>query len=523
MMLTSTGAKPKPVLDEGGFQQLLAAAYVLQQHNDSLHAKDPRLDAAWIFSQISETENLVRQGGRSFTDSARLVGDRLCGMTGAVSASVCLLHDGRADCVSESGVAAQAAGQSLAAVSSVAEERLRNGRQFQSLDAQSDSRLDKDLCLELGVRSLLAVPIQKSGVTTGLIEVRWGLANAIHECDVRTCRLMANLLAEVLERDGSMHVPEAGLLPRQALGDHPDEAENGLNLKMTADLGDSKQGKAPPDLAEHCRVCGRPFSSDEAFCGHCSMPRVAASNNGEGLQSKWASMWFMQQAQKARPQRRAVGSKFLPVSPSVPKPLMAASAKPPEPPNVTSQAPAEPAAPANSESTFASSKFNKAWPLSYPTNEEIGDHSVPEHSLRILEAESTSDLDSQPSASFLSQLRSLLSVRIKISRRTIALAVCTIIAFVFLATWLSWPAESASHLSWFDSLLVDLGLAEVQARRPAPVYSGNPNTRVWEDVHTALYYCPDSDLYGKTPGGRFSTQRSAQEDQFEPATRIACQ
>src|SRR5713226_1677073 len=45
-----TGAKAKPVLDRNGFQQLLAAAYVLQQHNESLRTKDPRLATTWIFS-----------------------------------------------------------------------------------------------------------------------------------------------------------------------------------------------------------------------------------------------------------------------------------------------------------------------------------------------------------------------------------------------------------------------------------------------------------------------------------------
>jgi len=159
----------------------------------------------------------------------------------------------------------------------------------------------------------------------------------------------------------------------------------------------------------------------------------------------------------------------------------------------------------------------------YVSADQAVDHTVPEHRLRILEDESVGDSGSGVSKSFLSRLRPTRFVHIKISRRTIALAICSAAAILFVASWLSWPAQSSSHLSWFDSLLVDFGLAEVQARRPTPVFAGNPNVRVWEDVHTALYYCPDSDLYGKTPGGRFSTQQSAQEDQFEPATRVACQ
>jgi hypothetical protein len=89
------------------------------------------------------------------------------------------------------------------------------------------------------------------------------------------------------------------------------------------------------------------------------------------------------------------------------------------------------------------------------------------------------------------------------------------------------PTVSTAHrraapdadLSLLDRILVKLGLAEA----PEPLeYKGNPGTQVWVDLHTALYYCPGADLYGKTPKGKFSSQRDAQLDQFEPAYRKAC-
>jgi hypothetical protein len=80
------------------------------------------------------------------------------------------------------------------------------------------------------------------------------------------------------------------------------------------------------------------------------------------------------------------------------------------------------------------------------------------------------------------------------------------------------PAPDA-NLSVTDKLLVSLGLADPP---DPPEYKGNPDTQVWVDLHTALYYCPGSDLYGKTAKGRMSSQRDAQLDQFEPADRKAC-
>lgn len=76
------------------------------------------------------------------------------------------------------------------------------------------------------------------------------------------------------------------------------------------------------------------------------------------------------------------------------------------------------------------------------------------------------------------------------------------------------------ELSALDKLLIKLGLAE--APEP-PQPKGNPDAKVWVDLHTALYYCSGSDLYGKTPKGRMTTQRDAQLDQFEPANRKPCE
>jgi hypothetical protein len=91
------------------------------------------------------------------------------------------------------------------------------------------------------------------------------------------------------------------------------------------------------------------------------------------------------------------------------------------------------------------------------------------------------------------------------------------------------PASSASahhkapapddDLSFFDRMLVSLGLADPPS---TPEYKGNPDTKVWVDLHTALYYCPGADLYGKTAKGKFATQKDAQLDQFEPASRKTC-
>ena len=75
MTVASTGARPKPALDESSFQQLLAAAYVVQQHNDGARAKDPAQATSGVLSEIAEIQSLVRAGGLDLATAARLTTD----------------------------------------------------------------------------------------------------------------------------------------------------------------------------------------------------------------------------------------------------------------------------------------------------------------------------------------------------------------------------------------------------------------------------------------------------------------
>ncbi|HEY7617670.1 MAG TPA: response regulator transcription factor [Terriglobales bacterium] len=85
--------------------------------------------------------------------------------------------------------------------------------------------------------------------------------------------------------------------------------------------------------------------------------------------------------------------------------------------------------------------------------------------------------------------------------------------------WSTYHETLEQRLPVINKLQVRLGL-----RPPPPkVVPGNPETRVWIDLHTGLYYCPGADVYGRTARGRFARQKDAQLDQFQPANRRVCE
>jgi hypothetical protein len=513
-------------LDESGFQQLLAAAYVLQQHNDSLRAQDPRLDAGWVFTQVAQTQSLLHAGGMDLEAATKLIADRLRTMTNSSGVSISLTTNGILKGVAESGLAARVPGGSLASHSLVATERMRNGRVFQSADAQKDIRLDIAACRQLGVRALLAVPIQGLGEIAGLVEVRWSKPDAVHESDVRTGQLMSALVTEVLEREHSSwvdpEVPQASpalSVSEFAASEFPANEETAgkvpgvdgpavqpveeLVSERAAPIASSEAvANAEPNresLATECRVCGRPFLSNEAFCGNCSMPRVAGAPS-EDLQSKWASLWYMQKAQSALDER-------------VPSQTLQAGASYSE--QQTSETPDW-----QDEQEEQEARPQSVWRRPEPVLDSARPHQEPA-SIPALDDDAIAPPSWDDSIRAV-WTRTLQAVRLQARRKDTAIVMTTSLALILLLVVWAWPTPASPHLTWFESVLVELGLAQVPSRTPAAP-TGNPDVRVWVDVHTALYYCPGSDLYGKTPGGQFETQHDAQQDQFEPATGVVCE
>ena len=293
----------KLALDQESFQQLLAAAYALQENKDVLQAGSSENDSVSVFSAIAalRSQILLRVEAvelkvvnpnestvqpKTTAEAAALVADCLKRLTKADGASVCLIVGGYLRHAACSGTAAKVSGGSVASNSLVATERLRNGRAFQSANACSDIRLGPSLCVELQIGSLLAFPIERHNEIAGLIEVRWTKADAFSDGDERICQLMADLMGEVLEgEEGEVNPPV------------PSPSQNAISeMAKPALTTTENEISSLDDAGRACRVCGKPLSDDLNFCGSCGM---LSGTPATGLQGKWASMWFMQQAQKA--------------------------------------------------------------------------------------------------------------------------------------------------------------------------------------------------------------------------------
>jgi len=530
--------REKPALDETTFQQLLEAAHVLQEQKAFEVANRPRPDPAEALAEIVETQEFLRSQASDLQTAANVIVERLRKITHATGVAVAVVRENRLEYCAATGDAASLTGSSLPVDSSLS----------------ADGQLSTEFSREHADKQSIALPLHHEGNLAGLLEIRFADADSIQEREMRSCQLMAGLMTEAIARAAdkewrqTLAAERAAMLEalerikpqleRLAVGPAKNIAEPEEKVVAPADsvikpLRTTGEPRVPVPVSESsaksgretvCAQCGYQFGEQELFCGRCGTARPAGTLAQGDLQSKWASMWHLQQAaeNKQYEEAKTEGGKTEVSSPASVEAGTSLDLSPdlsPELKKVFEQFSDETDEPevtpeSNSGLVIDGGSADDAAPVS-----------------QVLEsAKSTSPWASANKArSWLESLHPKSSGGIWLAKHRADLYVgaAVVLLLIVLSGSGIRPAENHAQsknppqpsLTLFERLLVSLGLAEAPT---APVYLGNPNAQVWVDLHTALYYCSDSDLYGKTPGGKFTTQRDAQMDQFEPAARKNC-
>ena len=439
----------KPVLDEGAFEQLLAAAYVIQQQMDDLRdaplsvgdwpAAKPGFDDALII--IAETQEQLRSGGWDIESAANLVAEVLLRITHATGVAVALERAGMLEYVSAVGSASRLADVTLTMPPDLHGE-FAGGEAAREADVGAVGEAGGD-------ENDLALPLICEGKIAGILEVSFARGSTIQEDEFRHCQLMAELLTETIVRAASTQAAVPAKRKTSADG----ENAQGL-LERTVPGGKPRRGE---------RKGRKRAKANEQLVGELAFERQNVPPMVAGTEALALH-----------------GSQDLSLSSTLPE-------------------------------LVEESETLRPAPVARPRTEGWNPWISAARARQWLEA-----LEAHGAA------RRWLDLH----RSDLYLAGAIVILALSIGSLMrsSQPSVAQSKnapppLTLFEKILVELDLAEPPA---TPVYAGNPNTMVWVDIRTALYYCPGSDLYGKTDGGKFTTQREAQIDQFQPAERKSC-
>jgi putative methionine-R-sulfoxide reductase with GAF domain len=600
-----TDQEKKPVLDEQAFEMLLAAAYVLQEHNSKMQELEEKMesqsarlreqeavqapppsppanetkpderkpdetsrtngDYTLTLAEIVEAQRQIQMRRLELDKAMAVVAESVTRITGASGAAIAILEGSAVRYRAGAGAPALPVGSEAPLNAAVCAASLRTGQVIRSEDVNLEFLFDPEPCRQRGILSLVVVPVYREDEIIGALELYFDRVRGFAEQDIHTCQLMAGLVTEAIGRDAELALKKSMAAERSTMLAAIERLQPNLAAWAEDRPAEDRPAKDQPahDQPAHdqptatdgpavgaaatakspCWKCGSKLPDEEQFCGKCGAPR-ARDAGASSMQSQLASTW---QAHLPGDDPFALHGPEHDLPTSVLEEENAAY----EPPEPFSLPEFEESNALSTQSLGASAHKAASSVAPEPQSDENSSEN-PDEEVRPL----TTAMVKQPDAVVWSSaararefLESLSTTRTPTalarfwhSRRGdfyLGIAVILVLVVIRWGIWSSHSVGATGHgttvsgranrskqpapdadLSTFDKLLIGLGLAEAP---DVPEYKGNPYTQVWVDLQTALYYCPGSDLYEKTPKGKLTTQRDAQMDQFEPADRKACE
>ncbi len=116
--------------------------------------------------------------------------------TRADGAAIALARDGEMECRATTGAAAPGLGVRVESTSGLSGACLQTGEIQHCTDSEIDERVDAEACRELGLRSILVMPLDDEQGPFGIIEVFSSRAHAFGERDIDTLRKLSLRVVE---------------------------------------------------------------------------------------------------------------------------------------------------------------------------------------------------------------------------------------------------------------------------------------------------------------------------------------
>jgi putative methionine-R-sulfoxide reductase with GAF domain len=524
-------------------------------------------DYTAVLAQIVETQHQIQLRHLDLEAAMSLIVERVVEITRAGGAAVGVLEGRMLRYRAAAGAMTLTVGTEVALEKALCSASLRVGDVIRCADVNPEFLIDATECHRRGIQSLICVPIYHDGKTAGGLEVYYPVTNAFTEPDVHTCQLMAGLVTEALARNEEVSWKNSLASERAVMLEALEKLKPNLTALVETAARESAftdaRTAAPGAAAFTCRKCGHELVGEEQFCGQCGLPRHG-DYPAPSMQSKVASMLQMQDLTRKSP---AIPTPTNGTSSATAAPLeLTAEAEGQSPESILAdsierempdlfrmlavpmeKAPVEQTAngaeqevPVEGHNSELETPIEAVVPQG--NESQTQDEKIEEEQTAVTALAKTDWRSAAAAREFLEQLAGPKSssalARFMAARRGDVYLVVAVILVGCVIRWGIWSnhsvsatgnptAPAAAHrrvspdadLSTFDRMLIKLGLADPP---DVPEYKGNPDTEVWIDLQHGLYYCPGSDLYSKTPRGKFATQHDAQLDQFEPASRKAC-
>ena len=313
---------------------------------------------------------------RDLDAALQLLANRAQYITGASGAAIALRREGRNDmlCRATTGSNAPELGALFSTELGLSGESVRTRQALRCDDAERDARVNRDVCRQMGIASVVVMPVVNDDEVLGVFELFSGKANAFGERDVSAVQRLSAMvetavrlaqatqaLPERLKREmgaisadateahaaalhAQLDAEEDRILDTEAVADPtpsqsarkdvasilaataaPDVATDEPKKKLfwsaalhpageAEKVGEADQSHVPPVLRglRKCEACGFPVSAGRALCVECE-------------EKKWRGQLRVPKAEVARPPANGECGRYAP-TPAKPEPQAFAAA-----------------------------------------------------------------------------------------------------------------------------------------------------------------------------------------------------
>jgi len=261
------------------------------------------------FATPSVSHVAAEDGGKSLAEMAQrdleaalqLLAERAQYITGASGAAIALLEESEMICRASAGPSAPELGAEVQVKTGLTGESVRTRQVLRCDDAETDSRVNRESCRALGIKSVMVVPLIREEEVIGVFELFADRANAFEERDITALERLAEMVQTGLEHaDAGRHaLEEIAAKNEQAAAEQeetkPEPAVEEMEIEVSAAVaseptsGPAETTALKPDSDEpvrtaeldkvrNCEACGFPVSEGRTLCLDCEAARLSGDS-----------------------------------------------------------------------------------------------------------------------------------------------------------------------------------------------------------------------------------------------------
>jgi putative methionine-R-sulfoxide reductase with GAF domain len=244
-------------------------------------------------------KSLTEMAQRDLEAALQLLAERAQYITGASGAAIALLEGSEMICRASAGPSAPELGAEVQIKTGLTGESVRTRQVLRCDDAETDSRVNRESCRALGIKSVMVVPLIREQEVVGVFELLADRPHAFEERDITALEHLAEMvltglehadaakraLQEIAEKnDHAAAQPQASEPAATEIEKAPSAAVVEVSASeppATAVLKPDRPEPVQPtelDKIRKCEACGFPVSEGRTLCLDCETARLSGDS-----------------------------------------------------------------------------------------------------------------------------------------------------------------------------------------------------------------------------------------------------